>query len=219
MLSNDRSEMDKLARQFLRENKKALELVTTRKSDSGFAITVRRLIGDNPQLGKPFKIANRNYIYSGFDKNRMFFLPARWQEELDKTRDSWLGCENWWAGYPFILWVELRLSDDGTMGYLRLNAEVGPISVQETRKGLIDAIKAAASVTGSKRIHFEADASDEGRLYSRFLRKNSIAVSNIHDAKEVETKFMQLVAEFEREFELITSVVQQHLRFDDASLR
>ncbi|TAW11117.1 hypothetical protein [Rhizobium ruizarguesonis] len=219
-MSNDRSEMDKLARQFFRENKKALELVTTRKSDSSFAITVCRLVGDNPQLGKPFKIANRNYIYSGFDKNRMIFLPARWREELDKMRDAWPGCENWWAGYPFILWVELRLGDDGTTGYLRLNAEVGPISDQRARKGIIEAIKAAASSANSlERIHFEAGAADKGRLYSRFLRKNSIIVSSIHDANEVEKRFVQLVADFEPEFELVMGVIPQFPHFRDASWR
>jgi hypothetical protein len=177
------------------------------------------LVGDNPQLGKPFKIANRNYIYSGSDKNRLLFLPARWREELDKTRDAWPGCENWWAGYPFIAWVELRLGDDGTTGFLRLNAEIGPISDHETRKSIIDAIKAAASATGSERINFETGAADNGRLYSRFLRKNSATVSNIHDANEVERKLIQLVVEFDLEFELVTGVIPQFLRFGGTSPR
>jgi hypothetical protein len=218
-LSSERSDIEKLAQQFFRENKKALDLVAHPKPDSGFAMAVRRLLGDGAQSEKPFRIANRDYLCARIDKNRVAFLPAQWQEELDRTNGAWSGCENWWAGYPFIVWIEIRAGDDGATGYLRLNAEVGPISDQRARKGIIEAIKAAVSASTFERIHFEAGASDKGRLYSRFLRKNSIPVSNIYDANEVEKKFIQLLADFEPVFQLVADVIPQFLRFGTASSR
>src|SRR5690606_19234673 len=121
----------------------------------------------------------------------------RWQEELDKT--AWLGCENWWAGYPLIAWVEIQISDDGTGGHLRLHAEVGPVSDHKIRKGIIEAIKAAASVKGLKRVQFPAGASRKGCLYSRFLRENSVVVNNIGNPDEIERKFLEIIADFEPE--------------------
>lgn len=214
-MSNGRSEAEKLARQFFRDNKKALDLIAERKSVSGFALAFRRLLGDNPQREKPFRISNYEYLYSRIDKNRVSFLPAPWAEELDKTKVVWRGCENWWSGYPFIALVELRLSDDGTTGHLKLNAEVGPISNHKVRKGIIAAINAAASAKNLERIRFPAGASDKGRLYSRFLHKNSIAVNDIRDADEMERKLVELIADFEPEFEAITGIIPQCLHLNE----
>lgn len=215
-MSKERFEMEKLARQFFRDNKKVLDLITERSSDSGFAPAVHRLFGDNPERGKSVRIGNRKFIHTSIAKNLVSFLPARWHEELDKTKSTWPGCENWWAGYPFISWVEKRDGDEGTKGYLRLHAEVGPISNHQVRKGIIEAITVTASAKGLRRIRFPVGASDEGRLYSRFLRQNSTAVNDIRDTHEIERKFVQLVADFEMEFELVATVIPQFLRLNDA---
>jgi hypothetical protein len=92
-------------------------------------------------------------------------LPTAIIFAQELIRIAWLFClrngrKNWWAGYPFIVWIEIRAGDDGATGYLRLNAEVGPISDQRARKGIIEAIKAAVSASTFERIHFEAGASD-----------------------------------------------------------
>ncbi|WP_412063853.1 hypothetical protein [Rhizobium sp. SYY.PMSO] len=210
-MSNGRPGLDNLENQFFRDSMKALDLIANRKSDSGFVICMRRLLGNNPQKGKSFRIAKREHVYAGVDKSRVIFLPAQWREEFDKTKSAWAGCENWWAGYPFILWVEIRLGDDGTTGYLKLIAEIGPISNYKVRKGIIDTIRAAASAKNLERIQFPADAADKGRLYSRFFTKNSITVNDIRDPDEMERKFMQLVADFEAEFDLIASAIPQLL--------
>jgi len=73
----------------------------------------------------------------------------------------------------------------------------------------------AASAKGLERIQFPAGASDKGRLYSRFLRKNSIAVNDIGDTGEIETKFVQLIADFGPEFELVASVIPEFLRLGE----
>lgn len=206
--------METLARQLYRDHKKALDLIKEHGSGSAFESAVRRLFGDNLLRGKAVRIGNGEFIYSELAKSHVSFLSAQWQKALEKTRNKWRGCENWWAGYPLITWVEIRAGDDGIKGYLKLNAEVGPVSDHSVRKVIIESIKATASAKGSDRIEFQAGASDKGRLYSRFLRKNSITVNDIRDTDQIVRNFVELVDRFEPEFDLIASVIPQFLRVD-----
>ncbi|WP_439624006.1 hypothetical protein [Shinella sp.] len=199
--------MENSIRQLYRDQKKILDLIRQDSPGSGFESAVRRLFGDKCKGGKTIRIGNREFKYSKLAKNLLSFLPARWHEELDKAKHAWPGCENWWAGYPLIAMVEMRVNDDGIAGFLKLNAEVGPISDHKVRKGIIEAIQTAATEEGLERIQFPTGASDKGRLYSRFLRENSIALSDIRDVNDVEKKFTELVTGFEPEFELVASVV------------
>lgn len=199
--------MENLIRQLYRDQKKTLDLIRQEGPISGFEPTVRRLFGDKPNRGKTVRIGNREFKYAGNAKNLVSFLPARWADELAAREGTWPGCGNWWAGYPLIAMVEMRVNDDGRTGFLRLNAEVGPISDHKARKGIIEAIQMAATAEGLERIQFPAGASDKGRLYSRFLRESSISLSDIRDVNDVEKKFAGLVRSFEPEFELVTSVV------------
>jgi hypothetical protein len=211
-MGKETPEMQNLAPQLYGHNKKMLDLFTENRSGSGFEKAVRRLFGDAPGQEKPIRIGTIEVIYSELGNNRLSFLPGRWKEELDKTKGTWAGCANWWAGYPFIAWVEARPSDDGNTGYLKLNAEVGPISDHTTRRGIIQAIQLAASARRMERIQFPDGASDKQCLYSRFLRKNSVAVE-ISDTSEVQNRILQLVASYEPEFELVASVIPQFSHF------
>lgn len=213
-MSNERSEMENLARQLYRDHKKVLDFIIEHGSGSDFALAVHRVFGENPERGKIVAIGGCELAYFGLSKSLVSFLPAPWREEFDGIKLTWSGCENWWAGYPFITWVEMRPSEDGVKGHLKLIAEVGPISNHKIRKAIIDATKAAASEKELGRIQFQAGASDAGRLYSRFLRKNSIAVNDIHDTDELEKRLRQLIADFEPEFDLVTSVIPQFLRLE-----
>ena len=214
-MSKERSEMENLARQLFRDQKKVLDLIRGQSPGTGFEPAVHRLFGDKPRSGKVVRIGNRKFRYWNLAKTVVSFLPVSWHEELEKTRGAWSGCENWWAGYPFIAFVEIKAGDDGTTASLTLNAEVGPISNHRARKGIIEAIKAAALAKGLERIQFPAGASDKGRLYSRFLRKNSVVVNDRRDADEVERKLAEIIADFAPEFELVASVLPQFLRFDE----
>lgn len=199
--------MESLIRRLYRDQKKTLDLVRQKSPVSGFDAAIRRLFGDNPDRGKTVRIGSQRFKYAGNAKNLVSFLPVRWAEEPGTKEGTWHGCENWWAGYPLIAVMELRVSDDGVAGLLRLNAEVGPVSDKEVRKGIIEVIQSAATMKGAERIQFQADALDERCLYSRFLRGNSIALNDIRDVNELERKFKELVASFEPEFELIAGVV------------
>lgn len=206
-MSKGRSELENLARELYRDQKTALGLVKALRVGSGFEPAADRLFGVSPQRGKAVRIGNRDFKYSSRTKNLVSFLPARWHDELHKAEGAWSGCENWWAGYPLIVWVEMRASDDGTSGDLRLTAEVGPVSNHKLRKGIIDAIRMAASAKSLERIQFPAGATDKGRLYSRFFRDNSITVSDIRSTDEIERKLVQLIGGFEPEIELVASAV------------
>jgi len=206
-MSKGRSETHDLARQLFRDQRKVLDLIKKDRSGSGFATAVFRLFGDKPERGKTVRIGKHELKYSSHEESLVSFLPARWREELDKTKGAWSGCENWWAGYPLIAWVEIRASDDGTTAHLKLHAEVGPVSNHKVRKGIIEAIRDAAYAKGLERIQFPVGASDKGRLYSRFLRENSIAVSDSRNADEIAKRFTELIAGFEPEFELVSSVI------------
>ncbi|MGF6178858.1 hypothetical protein [Ensifer sp. 4252] len=186
-----------------------LDLVREHGTDSGFELAVHRLFGDNDERETMVRIGSSDFVYFRLAKSHVSFLPTKWQQGLNKTQGKWRGCENWWAGYPLIVWAELRTGDNGITGHLKLNAEVGPIADHKFRKTMIDAIKAAASGKGLDRIEFPAGASDKGRLYSRFLRKNTIALNDTRDADEMSKKLAELIAEFEPEFELVASVIAQ----------
>lgn len=199
--------MENPIRRLYRDQKKTLDLIRQEGPVSGFEPTVRRLFGDKPERGKTVRIGNREFKYAGNAKNLVSFLPARWAEELAARKSTWLGCENWWAGYPLIVVMEMRVGADGVAGALRLNAEVGPVSDHDVRKGIVEAIRSAAAAKGVERIQFQADAFGERRLYSRFLRGNSIALNDTRDVNELERKFVELIVSFEPEFELVRSVV------------
>ncbi|RAX37855.1 hypothetical protein [Rhizobium tropici] len=192
-----------------------LDLIPKHNPAPDFGFVVYRLFGDSPTRGKSAKVGDGELVYSGFAKNGVSFLPANWRKELDRIGVTWRGCENWWLGYPFISLMELKVADDGTKGNLKLNAEVGPISNHKVRKGIISAITAAAREKNFDRLLFPVGASDKGRLYSRFLRKNSIAVNDIYDTDEMGTKFMQLIADFGPEFELVASVIPEFFRLGE----
>lgn len=185
-MSKERSQMENLARQLYRDHKKVLDFIIEHGSASDFALAVHRLFGENPQRGEIANIGGRDFIYFGLSKSLVSFLPVRWREELDGTKGTWSGCENYWAGYPFISWVEIRAGNDGAKGHLKLTAEIGPLSNHEIRKGIIEALKTAAAQNGLTRIQFQNGAAEEGRLYSRFLRKNMTVVNDIHDTDEIE---------------------------------
>ena len=199
--------MENLARQFYRDHKKVLALIKSQSCCSGFEPAVYRLFGDNPIRGATANIGGHEFRYSNLSRNLLSFLPETWCKELEKVRGAWSGCQNWWAGYPFITWIEMRAGDDGIAATLILNAEIGPISNHKVRTGLIGAVKAEALARGLERVQFSAGATDKGRLYSRFFRQNSVKIDDIRNTNLVELRLMELITGFASEFELVSSVI------------
>lgn len=87
--------MGEMARRLYRDNRKMLDLVAKQGPDSGFGPAVKRVFGNDPVPGSTVRIGSRVFIYSGTGKNLVSFMPASWRDELEKTRGTWPGCENW----------------------------------------------------------------------------------------------------------------------------
>lgn len=199
--------MKKHTRQLYLDSKKLLGLLAKANANTGFDSAIRSVFGSELMPNQQIGIGDRHFFYAGSAKNLVAFLPVQWQVELDKVGIVWKGCERWWAGYPLIVLAEMRVSEDGISGYLRLNAEVGPASAREFRKGMIEAIKTAAVVSNLDRIQFQPDAAETGRLYSRFLRRNVIPLTDITNAGEIQAQLKMLVSDFEPELELVATVL------------
>lgn len=218
-MNDERSKTKNSALKFYRDQKKLLDLVRDRSPNLGFELAIGRVFGDNPSNGKLVRIGRQELSYSSHTKSLVSFLPVSWRKEFDAMGEPWSGCENWWAGYPLIAWIEIRAGDDGAAGQLRLNAEVGPVSVHEARKTIISTIKSAASANKLDRIQFPIGSTKERRLYSRFLTRNAIAVNDIHSADDIEDKLVRLVADFAPEFDLVAHVIPQFIDFSAQSSR
>lgn len=204
-------EIQKLTQKLYQDNKKTFDLLSEKQTPIGLAPAVKRLFGDAPHPGKPIRLGGIKVQYSSHTENRLRFLPNLWTEELAKTRRLWSGCEKWWAGYPFIAWIELS-SADGVKGQLTLSAELGPLADHELRVAFIDAITTAASQQDLERIKFPKGSTEKGRLYSQFFRKSALAVSEIRDSSEIERTMTSLAANFRPEFEVVASAIEKVAR-------
>lgn len=212
-MSKERTEMENLARKLYREHKKVLDFIIEHGAGSDFQLAAHRVFGDAVKRGDLVTVDNSQLMFWGLAKNFVSFLPGSWFDALDRNNRVWTGCENWWAGYPVIAWVEVWSADDSARGHLKLVAEVGPISDYQVRLNFIETVKSAARTTNMDRIHFQSNATDEGKQFSKFLRKNTIAVSDVHDTDEMEKKFRQLLVEFEPEIKLIAGIIPQLLDY------
>lgn len=219
-MSKDRNEADELAKRLYREHKTVLDFFAKPSSSTGFEVAVRHLFGDAPARGKLVRIGNTNLVLSAVAKDHVSFLHAGWVKELEKAKSTWKGCENWWAGYPLIAWVELRNGDDGISGSLKLNAEVGPVADRTVRQGIVEAVRVAAVTKDLKRIKFPDMPKEERRLYSRFLHQNALPVSDVRDPKAIEETLVRIISDFVPEFDLVTAVISQlHLPRDHSRQR
>ncbi len=216
-MSRDQPSTHDLALQLYRDHKATLDLLAKPATGNGFDQAVRGVFGERPLRGKLVRIGNGHVVLSEIARDQVSFLPAGWVAELEKTRGAWDGCENWWAGYPLISWVEFRVGDDGRSGSLRLHAEVGPITNGIVRQGFVEAIRMKAAARQMGRIRFPDAASQERRLYSRFLHQNVVAVKDIADKGDIERQCVHLVGSFSPEFDLVASVIPQLRALSDRS--
>lgn len=196
-------------RHIFSDQKKLLDLLKDERPQTGFKSAIDRFLGSNPERGKHFKIGSQKFAYVSRDKKSISFVPDLWYGELSKSPIHWRGCENWRAGLPLIVFVEMSHKSGESPGEIRLDAEVGPVADHNLRKSVIDAIVLSAAAKNLTRIRFQKGASDKGRLYSRFLHNSSIALANVYDANEIERTFSALISDFTPEFDMVTSAISQ----------
>jgi hypothetical protein len=181
-MSDERTELEQLARDLYRDHKRVLDFVIEHGASSDFATAARTVFGENPDEFAVVDIMGRSYVFSAMNNKMVSFLPSDWYQACKRFSASWPGCEGWWASFPVIEWVQIWGSDKVPEVQLTLYAEVGPLSKYPLRKALIEGIQRTAADKGLDRIAFQSGAAEEGRSFSKFLKKNSVKVGDIHDA-------------------------------------
>ncbi len=201
-MSEERIEMERLARQLYRNHKRVLDFVMEHGASTDFVTAADSVFGEEKKSGDIVEVDRGKFMYDRHNNHQFSFLPIAWKEAFDNG-DSWPGCEGWWAGYPLICWFRLLMTkrNYGTKGNLRLFAEVGPISNHSLRKNLINCIKQATDHNNPNLVRFQQGADLEGRRYSRFFTKNSVVINDVHDAEEIATSMRKMLVKFQPYFD------------------
>lgn len=210
-MSCKQKEMEKLARQLYRDHRRVLDFVLEHGKSTDFAIACETILGEEPQHGDAINIGKQSYVFNHADANAFSFLPKSWFDALGKDKFYWHGCENWWAGFPLIMWIQLTSDGDSGGGQVRLYAEVGPLCDHEFRRDLIEAIKEAAKENELKRVGFQRGAADEGKKYSKFFKKNFFAVDDVHDHDQIANAIKKALNSFQPEIEAVAVVLPRFL--------
>lgn len=208
--SEKHNEMKELAKQLYREHYKTLNFITEHGANSEFALAAHTLFGEDSKNLQEVVIDDRSYVFSGLSNNVVSFLPKCWHDAFEQNKYTWEGCENWWAGFPLIVWLELQ-NKEGQEGKLCLYAEVGCLTNYEARKDLISRIKKVGE-EHSKKIAFQSGADSEGRKYSKFLKDNFSNIEDVNNVDEILEAMKGLLGEFLHEFEKISEAIKDYTK-------
>ncbi|MFS2325374.1 PD-(D/E)XK nuclease family protein [Brucella sp. H1_1004] len=206
--SSERTEMEALARKMYREHKKVLDFILEHGAGSDFALAAHRIFGDNPNHGDEFNIRDRKFTYTGLNARTFSFVPASWLAGIGGFSKNWKGCEKWWAGLPFICWMEIVTHADGKQGHLKIVAEIGPLEDYEFRKRLIEGIE-DLSAEHNLSIGFQSGAKQKGTMYSRFLRRNTEKLDDVQNSEEIFRKIEILIHRFNDAFDRIGVILPE----------
>ena len=212
-VSEERNEMEALARQLYRSHKQVLDFVVEHGAITDFVIALEAIFGEGPVSRHTVSVDHRKLRFNAHNNVQVSFLPAGWVEALGGEKTSWAGCGSWWAGFPLICWFQLFDGGDAKSGQLRLFAEVGPIEDHDFRKALIASIEGVAQQDASGRIRFQRGASGEGKRYSKFLKENSLGINDIQNAEEIEKAMRLLLKKFQPIFNSVENILPQFARY------
>ncbi|MBO6816399.1 MAG: PD-(D/E)XK nuclease family protein [Rhizobiaceae bacterium] len=206
-MSSEFTEMELIARDLYRKHRKTLDFIIEHGASTDFAFAARNITSENPDEKEIFQLGNSQIVFSSISKDTFSFLPKSWFDALGGTQHYWHGCENWWFGFPVIVYVTINQNNEGTEGLLRITAEVGPLADPQFRANLINAIEEVASKNKLSNIKFQKNASQAGKKYSRFLKNNSQKLTDVHEVEKIELGITTLVKNFEKEFESVAEVL------------
>lgn len=212
-VSVESSEMEKLARQLYRENKKVLDFIMEHGAGSDFSIAAEDVFGEGLDYLAKIEIDGQIFRFNHVDQKQVSFLPEGWYEALGEDQFDWKGCENWWAGYPLTMWLQLWPGSDGTSGLLGIYAEVGPLTEYEFRRDLIHSIQHAGDSLPKSRIKFQRAAADEGKRYSKFFKQNFLDIKDVQDGEEIAAGMKKLLKRFQVEIDAVTNVLPQFAKY------
>lgn len=205
-------DMQKLARQLYRDNKRVLDFVISQGATTDFDMACESVLGtDDPEYMTEFELGGQTLVFSNADNVNISFLPKSWFDAFAGEEHWWHGVENWWAGFPVIMWLSLQPHADNVGGQIRLYAEVGPLTDHGFRKALIEAIASLTEEKSGLRIGFQRGATTEGKRYSKFLKKSVLDVDDIHDHEKIATAMTKLIKGYRKEIIAVAEVLPQFL--------
>ena len=209
-MSEEQVKMEELAKQLYREHKKVLDFVMEHGASNDFSIAVDELFGEKPHENWDVTIGNRRLMYSNSDSRGVSFLPYSWYETFGDDLE-WAGCEKWWAGYPLIVWFQIRENNDGKSGKLWLFAEVGPLTDKAFRKDLLEAILSKGNQAGLKRIATRGKNINSDGKYTKVFKENSKDIKDVFSSDEIANKMKDMLKDFSKEFDAIAEILPQFL--------
>lgn len=207
-MSSERDEMEGLARQLYRMHRKVLDFIMEYGATTDFVLAVESAFGENLNYGDDFEIQDRTFMFNAHNNHQASFLPRSWVENIGAEL-YWEGCENWWAGYPLICWVQLREDGDSSSGRLSLFAEVGPLSNYEFRKNLIERIDDLSKAHGTKLVGFQRGSTELGKKYSKFFKNNEVQISDTQSIEELEKAINTLIKRFIPVFDMLAPLMSE----------
>ena len=215
-MNDTQNDMQRLAKQLYQEHKRAIDYIVEHGAGSEFALAVDNIIGDNVKEFNDVEISKIEFVYYKSNNKQLVLLPKAWYEKLggEQGRANWTGCENWWAGFPLMVWIQL-IEDSKvgagkrTPGKLWLYAELGPLSDHDMRKKFLETIGEKAKDT--PKINFRTSAGNVNTKYSKFFTQNALDVQDITDINEIKQKIEKMLGDFQPEFSAVTEAIENAL--------
>ena len=197
ILTNER--LSQLAAQLWAQHEEALAFLMDNRpeAETAFSSVAASLFGESPAQFSRTELLGHNIVFNELRGNRASFLPASWFEAFGGrgNQGKWKGCQNWWAGFPLIVWFQLWVRNGGS-GKIALYAEVGPLTDTHLRKNLIYKIKKTSEEKEMKSIAFQKNADAENALYSKFLKNNILEIDDVSNEDQVLEKANALISSF-----------------------
>lgn len=210
-MSEDQEKMEKMARQLYRDHRRALDFIIEHGRSTDFLLACEDIFGADLNYPDTISVGQQKFVFMEAYSEAYSFLPEAWFEALGGEDFYWHGCESWWAGFPVIMWLQLTSDGEGGGGQVRLYAEVGPLSDHDFRRDLIEAIKEVAVSQKLSKIGFQRGATDEGKRYSKFFKKNFFVVEDVHDHDQISNAIKKALRSFEGEIEAVSKILPQFL--------
>lgn len=185
-----------------------LSLLEQSPPSNSFELAAKTLI-EKSGADQLLKTSGHLYVVDSLKPSSLSFLPQEWFTGLEQGRARWSGCDNWWAGYPLIAYLQMRPDPDGPGQQLSLNCEVGPVAPGELRQDLIRLIKRFALEAKLTRIKFRTDAMNAKTLYSRFLTGGTLPIDRPDDPDLITCRMRALLTDFEPEMKVVTESISQ----------
>jgi len=203
-MSEKTKDMERLAKELYREHRRVIDYVVEHGQNSDFGLAAETITGDIDWLDT-FKVKNRKFVHGHIGKREFSFLPRAWFKAMGEQEHDFIGCEDWWSGYPVICWFRLSEVGDKGKGDLRLFAEVGPIEDASKRTSLIESIKKYEN--SNLRIKFQSGAGEPGRKYSKFFKGNKVVVQDISDTDRLTSAMEKMMSDFGPEFDAVAKAL------------